>query len=115
MKLHILENQISWTLDGAPYAIQIENLEHAIFSENQNVIAALIAGNPKSQKIRIYEPNGTIRHEIKQPKDHYFNYLGSNRGQDLAVMSKVKKIGWNDWWFSIDAKEGVLNEFGEGG
>jgi hypothetical protein len=114
MKLQISENQLSWTLDGSPYVIHIDNLEQAIFSENQNVIAVLAGENSKSQKIRVYELNGTIRHEIEQPKDHYFNYLGSNRGKDLAVMSKVRTGGWHDWWFEIDAKEGELDELGEG-
>ena len=114
MKLQILENHLSWTLDGTPISIRVENLEQAVFSENQNVIAALVYENSKSQKIRIYEPNGTIRLEIEQPKDHHFNCLGSNRGIDLAVMSKVKKCGWHDWWFSINAKEGLVEELGEG-
>ncbi len=114
MKLQISENQLSWTLGGTPLSIHIENLDQAIFSENQNVIAALVCENPNSQKIRIYELNGKVRLEIDQPEDHCFNYLGSNRGKDLAVMSKVKKFGWHDWWYSINAKEGLLEELGEG-
>ena len=112
--MQISENEVSWVLDGTPFAIKIENLEQAIFSESQNVVVALVSENPKSQKIMIYDTTGTIRHEIEQPKDHYFNCLGSNRGEDLAVMSKVKKVGWYDFWFAINAKEGKLDELGEG-
>jgi hypothetical protein len=114
MKLEISENQISWDLEGEIVSIGVENIEQAIFSKSQNVIAALILENQSSHKIVILETNGEIRHEIEQPKNHHFNYLGSNRGNDLAIMSKVNKTGWRDWWFSIDAKKGVLENLGEG-
>ena len=114
MKLEISKDRISWDLDGTPFSIRVENLDHALFGEDQNVIAALVSESPTSQKIIIYEPNGTIRHEIEQPKDHRFNCLGSNRGKDLAVLTKVEQFRWHDWWFSINAQQGVLEMLGEG-
>jgi hypothetical protein len=114
MKLEISKNQISWDLEGAIVSIRVESVEQAIFSERQGVIAALVLENQSFQKIVILETNGEIRHEIKQPKDHHFNYLGSNRGNDLAIMSTINKTGWRDWWFSIDASKGVLENLGEG-
>ena len=114
MKLEFSENQISWDLDGGIFSIGVENIEQAIFSKSQNVIAALIQENKSSKKIVILETSGEIRHEIEQPKNHHFNYLGSNRGYDLAIMSKVNITGWRDWWFSINAKKGVLENLGDG-
>ena len=114
MKLQISISDISWEFEDTPISIRVDNLKQALYGDDQNVIAVLAAENEKSQKILIFEVNGEIRHEITQPEDHYFNCLGSNRGRDLAVMSKVNKMGWKDWWFAINAKSGKLESLGEG-
>ena len=107
-------SRVSWEIEDTPITIRVDNLEQALYGEDQNVIAVLTAESEKSQKILIIEMNGKIRHEITQPENHNFNCLGSNRGRDLAVMSKVNKMGWKDWWFAINATSGKLESLGEG-
>ncbi len=114
MKVQVSDNHISWSIADSNVSFQIDNLDQALFSEDQNVVAALVSENSTSRKIIIYDLNGKIRCEIEQPSEHYFNYLGPHIENDLAVMSKINKSGWRDWWFSINTKDGLLKSLGEG-
>jgi hypothetical protein len=114
MKLSIDSNKVCWHHGGNLVAIDEPFLWHAIYACESNVIVTLGGERPGLSRITIYELNGDKRLTVHEPENLYFNCIGANRGCAIAVMVKVYKSSWCDWWYSVDPITGDLAQLGEG-
>lgn len=114
MESVISGNEVVWRDGGHAVSIVEADVQQALHCATQAVVVTLAGRDPSSMRISLYELSGAKRHEIKQPPEHYFNYLGVNRGYEAAVLSKVYNVGWQDWWFRINTETGELHALGEG-
>jgi len=92
----------------------VPSLWHAIYAHESKVIVAISGQNKESSVITIFEMNGKKRISVQEPEGMHFNCIGENRGKDVAVMAKVYKSGWLDWWYSVNPTTGELSSLGEG-
>jgi hypothetical protein len=114
MEIRFDNNTAQWDFDGRHIVIEGPALRQAMFSKQLNVIITLCGEEKKPNLITCYDPHGKKLKEIKETKDCYFNYLGENRGHDVAVMTTAYIQGWHDWWYAIDIENGNLVSLGEG-
>ncbi|WP_373034144.1 hypothetical protein [Sulfurovum sp.] len=114
MEILTKDNVATWDLGGTVVVIEVQHLHQALFDKDNNVVVALSGQIKKPMLITIFSVEGNEICQISEPKDCYFNYIGKNRGHDVAVMGTVYMSGWLDWWFSINIQSGSLESLGEG-
>lgn len=114
MDIDVSCHTAEWVCDGRKVVIEEHSLHQAIYSHQLNLVVALCGADKEPKYISLYDPNGIRLKEISEPADCYFNYLGENRGHEVAVMVKTYISGWVDWWYRIDVENGELVSLGEG-
>lgn len=114
MNIDVNSHTAEWIYDGRKVVIEEHSLHQAIYSHQLNMVVSLCGAEKEPKHISLYDPNGKKLKEISEPTKCYFNYLGENRGHDVAVMAKAYVSGWVDWWYYIDIENGELVSLGEG-
>ncbi len=114
MEIIVSKQTAKWEHEGNHVTIEERYLHQALFSREHDMVFILHHKEKEPSYISIYELDGNIIREIYEPDNCHFNYLGKNRGHDVAVMAKAYKSGWVDWWYAIEPKNGELNPLGEG-
>ena len=114
MKINLTNYFAEWNTGEKLIRIEEQNLHQVIYSSQSNSVIALCHSENQHNSIIIYTIDGTKLFTINEPDNCHFNYIGSNRNFDIAVMVKEHKSGWLDWWYGIECKSGKLISLGEG-
>lgn len=88
MNITINGENAEWDYDGVQAKISEKLLRQALFSDQNNIIITLHGSSTKRSFISRYELNGNKLREIEEPKKCNLNYIGENRGNDVAVLAQ---------------------------